>query len=309
MSYSITGKREPDSERTIGAPVIEYVVEEVRRQHWDVTKPEGIERVGWMLNAWCYAMKHWAEDNTARPCPTMPFIEQLGTLVDVNHGFRTCGVQVLSADGRVYVAPDAREVPRRLKRLLKLYCETEMTPLEFYREYELIHPFADGNGRSGKILHYGVFPLPKKSARGLLWQGEYAVMQTIYPTHTCFDDAIDLMCELLKVNPKSRNVLRVVHAICRAPDGHLYAHAWLLDTESQWALFTGIQEGERRHFVAPVDEFERDHEVQESVQYTPAEVVKQNFESGHYGPWIEKYRELCHKKGEPHRILGAIPVE
>jgi fido (protein-threonine AMPylation protein) len=61
-------------------------------------------------------------------------------------GFRTCNVRVGDR-----ICPDWREVDRLINKLwssIKIY-----TPDEFYIEFEKIHPFVDGNGRVGKILH------------------------------------------------------------------------------------------------------------------------------------------------------------
>lgn len=56
---------------------------------------------------------------------------------------------------------------------------------------------------------------------------------TIHPTHTCFDDALELIELLVKEHPELKedigeNML-IVHAICLMPDGSPYAHAWVED--------------------------------------------------------------------------------
>jgi hypothetical protein len=124
--------------------VIDYVREEVSRQGHDVTMQDGIERVGWMLDAWAWALNWFGSGEKL----TVDDALKLGTFVEPGknpHGQRSCGVRV-----GWRVCPPPEEVEPRLKRLWE--AEEGMTPLEFYKEFEEIHPFVDGNGRTGKIL-------------------------------------------------------------------------------------------------------------------------------------------------------------
>jgi hypothetical protein len=129
--------------------VIEYCTEEVQRQGHDTTVLDGIERVGWMLDAWSYAIAL----SSPRPGylgqrPILSDVESLGRRAEPKKnkdGFRSV---------RVRVGPRICPEPDQVPRLLKLLFEQRdvLSPFEWYKEFELIHPFVDGNGRTGKIL-------------------------------------------------------------------------------------------------------------------------------------------------------------
>src|ERR1043165_3374248 len=85
--------------------------------------------------------------------------------------------------------------------------------------------------------------------------GGIAPNDNIYPTGTCFDDALDLLVAVLKLNPQWEPEIRLVHGICRAPDGHRYAHAWVEDDSDATCAFYGVLQGKRRLFKARRDEY------------------------------------------------------
>lgn len=123
--------------------VIDYITEEVTRQGHDVDALDGIERVGWMLNAWAYALER------SDRLPNKSDVMNLGKIIEPFKNWdrpRTCRVRV-----GMNACPEPADLPRLLDQLFE--ARDRLTAIEFYKEFELIHPFQDGNGRVGKILY------------------------------------------------------------------------------------------------------------------------------------------------------------
>ena len=76
-------------------------------------------------------------------------------LIDEVGQYRHGGVGVMSGDRVVHMAPPANQVPRLMIDLLDWLNDSEVHSLiqssVFHYEFEFIHPFADGNGRMGRL--------------------------------------------------------------------------------------------------------------------------------------------------------------
>jgi hypothetical protein len=106
--------------------------------------------VGRMFEAWQYACQIQTAERIR-----FDHVIMIGQLIepDLNHkGLRTVGVRVGWS-----VKPRPEEVPHLLDRLLDNQPDmpvkdTELA-VEWFRAFEEVHPFRDGNGRTGNILY------------------------------------------------------------------------------------------------------------------------------------------------------------
>ncbi len=79
---------------------------------------------------------------------------ETGLIDDAGH-FRSKGVGVASGEEIIHYAPPTERVTQLVKDLFEWLNDTEEHPLIksciFHYEFEFIHPFSDGNGRTGRL--------------------------------------------------------------------------------------------------------------------------------------------------------------
>jgi hypothetical protein len=118
--------------------VLGFCAEECRRQR------SGALSVLWMVRAWDLASRRAAR----RAKFTVADIQDIGSTIEPKknaRGFRSVPVFVGG-----YEKLDASLIDHSIRNLVAH--QRDMTPAEIYLEFENIHPFVDGNGRTGKVI-------------------------------------------------------------------------------------------------------------------------------------------------------------
>lgn len=129
---------------------------------------------------------------------------------------------------------------------------------------------------------------------------------TIYPTFSCFDDAVDYLNLLMHEGTPFAEVHahRVVHGIVLSPDGEPSAHAWVENGDE--IIQAGIFEGDRVWLKMTRAEFAERYAVQKAVRYSPTELVRMQRVRGP-GPWDPEIRKRCNDGNAKPKVWKVGP--
>jgi len=102
---------------------------------------------------------------------TVQFVKDLGFLVEPQKnkdGWRTVGVFFTNSEfhSKIGEAATPDQINRLIVQLVAALHEERIDADEFYKEFQMIHPFLDGNGRVGAILFNfinGTLDVPKSA--------------------------------------------------------------------------------------------------------------------------------------------------
>ena len=105
------------------------------------------------------AIKAYEKFEQWNPVDESHLLDAHGTLtaglIDEVGKYRTGGVGVISGKEVIHVAPPVGRVPDLIQSLLHWLAQSQehelITSSVFHYEFEFIHPFADGNGRMGRL--------------------------------------------------------------------------------------------------------------------------------------------------------------
>jgi hypothetical protein len=126
----------------------QFCLQEVTRQ-MDLGDPFAVSN---LFDAWHYSVQHYEMllSGYDKPPLSTSFIKTLGMMAkpEANaNGWRTVPIRIgwTTRDNQYLI-------PEQISGIVAAYNDGRLNAQELYLEYEFIHPFRDGNGRTGKIL-------------------------------------------------------------------------------------------------------------------------------------------------------------